>query len=206
MSNLASFLIGVLVTLFAMSLRMVVGIRVVKFSVRKENTFTLVKDGPLVEHEMQIKFSLSKFMTIVNWMTFFPPKREPVTAEIRDIERKLKYLDDEQEKLLDQSLRGFPEDIIIKENGKINKSRENLGARKSELENKVLQAKTTMTNMDSIEAFCKLARKNIDNFTFEDKRLALRALQVKVVADREEIALEVAIPEASSFGNLQPTM
>lgn len=128
------------------------------------------------------------------------------TAEIRDIERKLKYLDDEQGKLLDQSLRGFPKDIIIKENEKINKSRENLGARKSNLENKVFQAKTTVANMDSIQAFCKLAQKNIDNFTFEDKRLALRALQVKVVVDREKITLEGAIPEASSFGNLQPTM
>jgi hypothetical protein len=103
-------------------------------------------------------------------------------------------------------LRGFPEEIIIRENEKINKSRVDFSARKSELENKVFQAKTTLVNMDSIQAFCKLARKNTDNFTFEEKRLALRALQAKVVVDGEKITLEGAIPEASSFGNLQPTM
>lgn len=82
-NNLVSFAIGIPVTLFAITLRMVIGMRMVRFNVRRENTFTLVKDGPFIEHEIQIRFSLSRCMTIINGLTLFPPKREPVTAEIK---------------------------------------------------------------------------------------------------------------------------
>jgi hypothetical protein len=83
MASFVAFVIGVLVAWFVASLRMGFGMRIVRFTARQERFFTLIKDGPFTEHEMQIRFSLSKFRTIVNWLTLFPPKREPATAEIR---------------------------------------------------------------------------------------------------------------------------
>lgn len=83
MANLATFAIGFLVALFATSLRMGVGMRIIKFTVKKENIFALENRGQDIIHEMQIKFSLSRVMTAINWLMLFPPKREPVIAEIK---------------------------------------------------------------------------------------------------------------------------
>ncbi len=83
MGSVIAFAIGVLAAWFVASLRMGFGMRIVRFTIRQEPLFTLVKGEPFIEHEMQIRFSLSKCMAIINWLTLFPPKREPVTAEIR---------------------------------------------------------------------------------------------------------------------------
>ena len=45
--------------------------------------FTLVKSAQYIEHEMQINFTLSRLMTVINWLTLFPPKQEPVSTEIK---------------------------------------------------------------------------------------------------------------------------
>lgn len=82
-TNWTAFAIGVLATLFVISLRKVVGMRIVRFTIKQEQTFTLIRHKHYIEHEMQIKFTLSRLMGIINWLTFFPQKREPVTAEIK---------------------------------------------------------------------------------------------------------------------------
>jgi hypothetical protein len=126
------------------------------------------------------------------------------TYEIGEVERKLKILDSDQEKLLEHSLRGFPAELVTKENEKINKSRKELLKRKAELEDRLTQAQTTMANLDNIAAYCKLASKNIDKFGYEQKRLALQALQVKVWVDGEAITIEGAVPEVEAIKTLQP--
>ena len=83
MDSIIAFAIGILAAWFVASRRMGFGMRTVRFTVKQEPLFTLVKDEPFIEHEMQIKFSLSRCMSIINWLTLFPPKREPVTAEVR---------------------------------------------------------------------------------------------------------------------------
>lgn len=83
MDNLAAFAIGFLVALFATSLRMGVGMRIVKFAVRKGNIFALEYHGQDIIHEMRIEFTLSRLMTVINWLMLFPPKRVPVIAEIK---------------------------------------------------------------------------------------------------------------------------
>jgi len=52
--------------------------------------------------------------------------------------------------------------------------------------------------MDSIKRFCELAKSNLADFTFENKRLALQALGVKVWIDGENVAIEGAIPVGKS--------
>jgi hypothetical protein len=126
------------------------------------------------------------------------------TYEIGEANRKLKILDGDQERLLEHSLRGFPEEIITKENEKINKGREELAQRKVELEDRLTQAKTTRANLDNIAAFCKLASTNIDKFDYEQKRLALQALQVKVWIDGEAITIEGAVPQTEAIENTLP--
>jgi len=82
-TNWTGFAIGVLATLFVISIRRVVGMRVVRFTIRQESAFALIKHGQYIEHEMQIRFTLSRLMEVINWLTFLPQKREPVTAEVK---------------------------------------------------------------------------------------------------------------------------
>ena len=80
---IVGFATGILVSWFVASLRMVIGREKVRFTATKEPLFRLVHHGQLIVYEMTIKFDLSSRMRIINYLTLFPPKREPVTAEIR---------------------------------------------------------------------------------------------------------------------------
>ena len=114
--------------------------------------------------------------------------------ELAEVSRRLKALDREQEQLLQWALKGFPEGTVIAENKRINEQRDVLKQRRIELENRIEQARQTEVNFESIERFCDLVRQNLGDFTFEDKRLALEALQVKVWVDGNNMNIEGAIP------------
>ncbi|GAJ24209.1 unnamed protein product, partial [marine sediment metagenome] len=114
--------------------------------------------------------------------------------ELAEVSRRLKALDKEQEQLLQWALKGFPEETVIAENNRINGQRDTLNERKVELETRVEQARKTEVNFENIERFCELVRQNLGDFTFEDKRLALEALQVKVCVDGNNVNIEGAIP------------
>jgi site-specific DNA recombinase len=71
---------------------------------------------------------------------------------------------------------------------------EALEIRKAELENRVEMSRQADNNAKGIEKFCELARRNITDFSFSDKRLALEALDIKVRVDGEDVIIEGAIP------------
>ncbi len=48
--------------------------------------------------------------------------------------------------------------------------------------------------MESIERFCEMVRQNLGECTFENKRLALEALSIKVWVDGNNLEIEGAIP------------
>lgn len=116
--------------------------------------------------------------------------------ELVQINRRLKALDKDQDELLRQALMGFPDKLVIAENQKINSARAVLMQRKAELEARIEQARQTDVNFESIEQFCEQWRQNLgEEFTFEDKRLALEMLQLKVWVDGDdELIMEGAIP------------
>ncbi len=113
--------------------------------------------------------------------------------EVDQVNRRLKVLDKEQEQLLQWALKGFPEETVIAENKRINGQRAILKQRKGELEVRIEQAKQTEANMESIEQFCDLVKQNLGDYTFEDKRLALEALQIRVRLDGKNINIEGGI-------------
>jgi len=119
-----------------------------------------------------------------------------VERELLEIDRRFKSLDKEQQQLLQWALKGFPEETVVAENKRINGQRDLLKQRKSELEARLEQARETEVNMESIERFCEVVRQNLGEFTFEDKRLALEALSIKVWVDGNNLEIEGAIPIA----------
>jgi len=117
-----------------------------------------------------------------------------VERELLEIDRRFKSLDKEQQQLLQWALKGFPEETVEAENKRINGQRDLLKQRRAELGARLEQARETEVNMESIERFCEVVRQNLGEFTFEDKRLALEALSIKVWVDGNNLEIEGAIP------------
>jgi len=114
--------------------------------------------------------------------------------ELGQVNRRLKALDREQDQLLQWALKGFPEETVIRENEKFNRQRAELKERRAELETRIDQAKQAEVDIAGIERFCELVQQNLRDFTFEDKRLALEALQTEVWVDGETITVLGSIP------------
>jgi site-specific DNA recombinase len=117
-------------------------------------------------------------------------------GQLREIESRLKDLDSEQYELLDQSLRGFPREMIMRENEKINAKRSELCKRKAELESRIAVAKQTEVDIQGIKKACKIVKANLDELTLDSKRMALEALGIKVWLDNERVMIEGTIPVA----------
>ncbi len=65
---------------------------------------------------------------------------------------------------------------------------------KTELENRIEANKRLEVNIEGIKEACELVRKNLGTLSFEDKRLVLEALQIRVKVDDSVIYMEGAIP------------
>ncbi len=84
--------------------------------------------------------------------------------------------------------------MVEADNKRINESRVSLLQRKADLEDKIDRALQAADSMASIERFCELATRNIDTFTDEDRKLAAKALDLKVHAYPDRVNIEGIIP------------
>jgi len=103
--------------------------------------------------------------------------------ELDRIVKRLKALDKEQEQLLQWAMKGFPEDMVVKENEKINRERTELQRAIQETEKKLEQAKESHIDLEKVEDFCKIASQNLADFGYAEKKLALETLKIKVWID-----------------------
>ena len=125
--------------------------------------------------------------------------------ELADVETTLKGLDIQQKNLLKQSLMGFPEELVIVENQKINGDRAVLLERKTELEAKKEETQRAAVDMDNIKLACKMVSQNLSSLTYENKRLAIKALDIKVWIKHDELTMEGSIPIPDDLSNLSVT-
>lgn len=68
---------------------------------------------------------------------------------------------------------------------------------KSELEQKIEAYQNYEIDANRVKEACKLYSDNLKNMTYQDKRLALEALQIRVVVEGDKIVLNGIIPMAS---------
>ncbi len=68
---------------------------------------------------------------------------------------------------------------------------------KSELEQKIEAYQNYEIDAKRVKEACKLYSDNLKNMTYQDKRLALEALQIRVVVEEDKIVLNGIIPMAS---------
>ncbi|MFP3976012.1 MAG: recombinase family protein [Chloroflexota bacterium] len=69
-----------------------------------------------------------------------------------------------------------------------------LGEEKAKLEKRIDESQQLQLDAQSVREACRLVKQNLGNLTFEDKRLALEALQVKVWIDGSNVTIQGAIP------------
>lgn len=120
--------------------------------------------------------------------------KQLMERELTNIARQLKSLDTDQRELLHHAIQGFPDELVKSENERINQRRSQLIAQQSDIENKIASITQAAQDMAGVEEFCKLASKNLENFSFADKRLALEALAIEVKIDGANVYLTGAIP------------
>ncbi|MFC1870860.1 recombinase family protein [Chloroflexota bacterium] len=114
--------------------------------------------------------------------------------ELANVQTRLKELDAEQYNLLQLAQKGFPDTMVEQENKKINDLRASLQQWKAEMESKKEKAVVAAKCLGGVERFCKLATRNLDELTYDDKRLALEAMAIKVWIEGDNVTVDGAIP------------
>lgn len=123
---------------------------------------------------------------------------------IRDLEtakRSLTQIERQQERLLrsfaaedDDS---FPMELVQKEVARMEQEKTQVRATVAELERRIAQQDSALDQLEALSAYCERVARNIDTFGFEEKRLALKALGVRVVANGRDWQLRGSIPLTS---------
>jgi len=117
--------------------------------------------------------------------------------ELDRITKKAKMLDTEQEQLLQWALKGFPQEMVIKENERINRERTELHRAIQETEKKLEQARESDIDLEKVEEFCKIASQNLSDFGYTEKKLALETFKIRVWIDGKTPKLEGVLPVSS---------
>lgn len=116
-------------------------------------------------------------------------------VEIELNRKRLQTLDEAETRALRLHLyAGMLEGKLFKELQRIRSERSHIEDENARLEKRIEEARQVELDEAAIKRFCELAATNIENFTFDDWRLALEALQIKVWIDGDVITIEGLIP------------
>ena len=84
----------------------------------------------------------------------------------------------------------------------VDKEIKELEIQKSDTEKQIAANEKLVLNAESIEETCAALSRKIKNLDFEDKKLAIQALQIRVFVDGDSITINGAIPvEVSRAAN-----
>jgi len=119
-----------------------------------------------------------------------------IEEEIARIRASIRRLADQERRLIRLfGLGQVTEEYVLREAGQVKKVRQALESELAELQQQRQRIVGLDGLSDQVRAFCAQVAERLDDFDFEEKRLALRALQIKVVVGREGARLTGAIPQ-----------
>jgi len=95
-------------------------------------------------------------------------------------------------------MKGFPEDMVIKENEKMNQERTEILRTIHETEKRLEQAKESHIDLDKVEDFCKIASHNLADFGYAEKQLTLELEGIK-----QQLLIS---PNSLEIGSIYPTL
>ncbi len=84
--------------------------------------------------------------------------------------------------------------LLTTELGKIERERADTQAVVDQLESRLAEQQQLIEQLETIPTYCERVRQNLGTFTFEEKRLALEALGIRVTVNGRQWRLEGSIP------------
>lgn len=119
-----------------------------------------------------------------------------IEEELARIRSSIRRLADQERRLIRLfGIGRVTEEYVLREVEQVKKARQALESELAELQ----QQRQRIVNLDGlseqVRAFCGQVAERPDEFDFEEKRLALQALQIKIVVGRDGAKLTGAIPQ-----------
>ena len=114
--------------------------------------------------------------------------------QLHQIDSKLKSLNRDQAKLLQWAIKDFPEELVTAENQRIIENRKNLQEQKAELERQIKAGLEAAVNLPLLERFVEMIRNKLTSLDFENKRMVLDMLGIKVWLDGNNIEITGFVP------------
>jgi site-specific DNA recombinase len=123
------------------------------------------------------------------------PESSFVEDEIARIQGLIRRLGDQERRLIRLfGTGGVTEEYVLREIDQVKKSREALQRDLSDLEQQRQRVMELDGLSERVRSYCAQVAERLDNFDFDEKRLALDALQIKVAVDSGGASLKGAIP------------
>jgi regulator of replication initiation timing len=111
------------------------------------------------------------------------------------VERRLGALAREQQRLVRLYRYGEIDDSYIEsELQRLAKERESLTLERKGLEERLGEKPITPDDLQAVKEYCKQVAQNLGSLSFEEKRLALEVLQVKLTVEKDRLVLDGALP------------
>lgn len=120
-----------------------------------------------------------------------------VEADLSTARKSLAKIDRQQERLVTLYAAGdddFPLDLVKQQIMTAERERERWQETITELEGRMMQDQLQVEQLGALQTYCERVALNLETFGFEEKRLALEALGICVVANGREWSLHGAIP------------
>ena len=122
-------------------------------------------------------------------------------SELHGVEVKLRNL----EKQKDHAWKAFEitgdEDKFRAEITRHDENKVALQEQKASLEQKIAAFQQCQVDIEGIKQACELVKRNLRDLSFDDKRLALEALQIRVIVDGDRVNIEGALPYCESLSS-----
>ena len=83
--------------------------------------------------------------------------------------------------------------------------RQRLAGLVAEAEARIAAQGGDAASLTALTEYCERVRGNLDKFGFDDKRLALKALNLRIVGNGDEYRLDVSFPVGPAAGDLPQT-
>ena len=119
--------------------------------------------------------------------------------ELNRLTKDIEKTDTEQQQLLQWALKGFPEEIVSKENERLNRQRIELQREIEETEKRLEEARERYIDPEKLQEFCRIASQNLPTFGHTEKKLALETFKVRVFIDDKTPRLEGVLPIPSEM-------
>jgi site-specific DNA recombinase len=115
-------------------------------------------------------------------------------SELQGIDGRVRNLEKQKDRVWKAFELTGDEEKFKKDIAQFNEDRNALLQNKASLEEKIKAFEQCQVDIEGIKQACHLVKDNLVNFGFEEKRLALEALQIRVLVDGDSVNIEGSIP------------